>query len=44
MNWTNKVIGLLIVLPAMFIGAFGQKPPKPNIVMIMADDLVRYWS
>lgn len=40
MCWLKGVVGFLLTLPIIFDGVMSLKPPKPNIVMIMADDLV----
>lgn len=36
------VVGIVLTLSVAFDGVLSLKPPKPNIVMIMADDLVNY--
>lgn len=40
MCWLKGAIGLVLTLPVIFDGVVSLKPPKPNIVMIVADDLV----
>lgn len=35
------IIGICITLPVIFNQVVTQQPPKPNLVMIVADDMVK---